>query len=357
MVPIVVRELKPRWRQLVKDDGTYEDVMLSAFVGAEGDKFTRFGIGVRNVEMGICRFWGVLLPQNLITAWRAMWLLERVKRIGPDTLVSAYKVMQRNFSRSCDGYCLQTLQGQVPEIENLRAGLLEARIPDDELDKMLKICNNQENKIDISMSELEVELAAGVINRTSEVEAALALKEKEMAWKLRVEEVSKRPLSGKQSFQRFCKDFGIQNLCSCPMGSYGVEWGHFKISKMDRRLVYYGILDEYVQELYCTKNSPQSKDFGQIGHPVLMMKDGRQLAMTHVRYNSLQGMQACLRKAPLSETDIGEWLTLPEIREQTSRAIGITCSPYAANISDAERSRGFVGALSPRKTFQYRSRG
>lgn len=355
MSMIVVRELKPQWRQLVKDDGTYEGVMLSAFVGAEGDKFTRFGIGVRNVEAGICRFWGVLLPQNLTTAWRAMWLLERVKRIGPDTLISAYKVMQRNFSRSCDGYCLQALQGQVPEIENLRAGLLEARIPDDELDKMLKTCNNQENKIDISMSELEFELKAGVISRTPEVEVALALKEKEMAWKLRAEEVSKCPLPGKQSFQRFCKDFRMRNLCDRPVGSYGVEWNHLNLNKIDRELVYRGALSGYVQELYYTKNAARSKDFGQIGHPVLMTKDGRRLAMTQVKYDQMHGMQVCFRKAPLKEDDTDEWLTLPEARALVLKLIGITCSPYA-NVSDAERSRGYIGAASSHKTFQYRSR-
>lgn len=353
---IEVRKLKPKWRQVLKEDGVYKDTMLSAFVGAKDGGITQFGIGLLDERTGKAEFWGSMLPQNLITAWRAMWLLECVKRVKPGMIYAAYCVARRNFSRSCDGHHLETLRGQIPEIESLRDELLEAKIPDGELDGMLKICNGSENGINISASELEYEWRMGTINCTEELKRTLAAIEEEKAWQARAEEASKRPLPGHQSFRKFCKDFGLRNLCDQPSGSYGADWRHCDMKKIDQELVYYGLLRERVREIYCTKNTPHSKDFGQIGHPVLVMRDGRYLALTQVKYDQLNEMQLLLQATPLSEGGYEEWMTLPQARAQAVKMVGITCGPYSS-VSDADHARGYVGASSTRKTYQFRSRG
>lgn len=347
MSMIVVRKLKPKWRQILKN-GKYRDVMASAFIGAADGTVAQFGIGLME-EDGQTHFWELVTPHYLITAWRGMWLLDRVKRVKKDTLYAAYNLMDAEYG---DEEYYDALAGQVMDLWNVRDGLLKAKIAETELDEMLKICNDA-NGIYVSTNELRRELEAGTICRTTELERTFELEAADTDRMERIKWLSEVALPKKQSFRRFCKELQIINLCDAPMGAYGIDWGHIDIKQIDRELVYEGLLRGWDRGIFCSTNSARSSNFGHIGHPVVAMSNGDKMVLEKVRYTEA-GMQ--VRIGPIFADDTpGEWLPLAQARKRIQVKVGVTCGPFA-NVSDGDRRRGYVGMLSKRRVVRHSTR-
>lgn len=197
----------------------------------------------------------------------------------------------------------------------------------------------------MSITELERELQTGIVDRTLEVERAFAIAADDVERRRRAEAMTEGYLLGHQSFQKFCEDVGIINLCDEPQGAYGCDWSHCDYGTLDRELVYNGILSGYVREVYCSRNTAESRDFGQIGHPVLSTCNGMHVALMRVKFDDL-GMQVCLKD--LEHPEAEEWLSLNQARRLVSKMGGITCEPYGGK-NDEDRERGYVRVVSNRK--------
>lgn len=341
---IVVRKLKPKWRQVENADGTYDNVMMSAFIGAKTEMLTEFGIGLIGPNNNLI-FRGLVTPHRLILAWRAMWLLDYVKRIKTDTLATVYELMRDDPAVS--SRYSESLRGQVEDLEALRLGLLEAKISDAELESMLVICNDSRNDINLSVEELEEALTDRIISPIVELEYTFRLRATDKARELKIDEIVKRPLPGKQSLRRFCEKFGIERLCRCPSGSYGVDWDYYSMNRIDEELMRAGLLHNAAIDLYCpTQKRKGSRDFGHIGHPVFKSADGRSVAVKQAKYNEVKGTLVYIE--PVLTGELGEWIVLGRARELLTKMVGVTYGEYA-QVKDSDLRRGYIG-VQPNNT-------
>lgn len=141
-----VRTMEPKCRRIYKN-GKWKSAMTRTFIGATSGRRVKFGIGLLDDE-GDAIFWGQVIPHRLITAWRAMWILERMSRADLETVKACYYCMEcyrtedSTFFVRDDEKWLQLLNGQYSGMEVLRASLAMVPISHIELDRMLKVCND-----------------------------------------------------------------------------------------------------------------------------------------------------------------------------------------------------------------------
>lgn len=314
---IILRKLGPKPRTILWDK-QWEEMELSAFVGATNDEtLAQFGIGLMDAK-GECRFWGMLHPQALVTAWRGMYVLDRMEHIRHATICHSYYLGQRKVDHDVER-ALEDTKEQLPEIEKLREEVLQMKIPDEELDRMLKICNAEDNAILLATWELEAEVEAGTIHATDEVMRALEIAAAARVRQAQNEVRSQQPLPRHQSFVQFCKGARVKNVSDYPIGSYA--WGMRGEDKIDEDIVYAGLQFGHGIDFVCSENSPPTGlERGRVGSPVVLLKDGRELVLKSVCYHDDQmWISAALVKSPDQPT---EW-KLSELAALGPQMVGI----------------------------------
>lgn len=325
---------KPRtiWR-----DGKWQEVEMTSFVGVTDEESAQLGIGLADKE-GKCHFWALAFPHALITSWRGMQVLDHLEKIGYGTIHHAYFVGERKKDSEVER-SMAELKEQLPEIETLREKLLKKPIPDDELDRMLTICNSPESHINVATWELKQEIEAGTIHETRQVKLAFEIEAKEQVRLGQNKARSKVALPAHQSFREFCQRANIQYLCSAPIGAYGWDWGHRDPGEIDEEIIFHGLQYGWSEQIFCTEEPEKADKFGQIGHPVVLLKDGRELVVCYAYYHDDQmwvGVRPVKNEDELTEWKIGELSALgPQM-------VGITLSRQSKNVTIEEVERGYV---------------
>lgn len=325
-------EMKPR---MLLEDGKWEKVKMAAFVGATDEELAQFGIGLVDGE-GHCWFWALALPHLLVTSWRGMQVLDRLERIDHGTICNAYYIGKRRADSELKR-AVPALSKQLPEIIKLRDELLRTKIPDEELDRMLEICNSPDNNIDVAIWELEDEIKAGTIQETEKVRQAFEIDAAGRVRWAQNEARSKQALPRHQSFRRFCEDAKIQYLCDVPFGAYGFDWGHRNMETLDETIVFSGLQFGHAVWFACTENPERAQSFGQVGLPVIRLADERELVLEKAHYHDDQ-MWAGARL--VKDDELTEW-RLDELASMKPRMVGITYDAYD-NPSSEDAERGYA---------------
>lgn len=272
-------EMKPRKLQ---EDGGVREVEMAAFVGATDNDISSLGIGLA-FATGEAYFWGLVLPHALATSWRGMQVLDRLEEISiHGTIAHAYDVGSRRMQDSS----LEDLELQLPEARMLREELLKTAIPDEELDRMLKICNNPANHIHVAIWELQEEIDAGTINRTEQVNLAFTLGEQSQQRRDRITAEAKH-LSAQQSFVAFCRKAGVKYLCDYLFGAFGLDWGYVPMKDLDSSIALYHNGEDSSMSIICAEKKSESvKMMGQIGRPVVRLGNAQELVLESVYYDN-----------------------------------------------------------------------
>jgi hypothetical protein len=279
------------------------------------------GISLINTNGEPASFWGPALPHSLVQSWRSSHILDQIVHIQPDILSSCYYAGTREL-HSSEQHHLDRLSNQL-NIHQLRTELLARPIPDEELDAMLNICNNPNSGIELDIHELKQELELGVINPTDELEQAFGLHENGMAQYVENMRRSKTPLPPDQSFAQFCRDFKIKNLCELPRGKYGRDWSHYDLDKLDEQIIFDSLQYRKPCAIYRSSRVKTSRNFGDIGHPILRIEGDTHLIPVSVRYHDNAILVSIV---DLMDTNNQYELTIPELRRLRPRMIGTTIS-------------------------------
>lgn len=133
----------------------------------------KFGIGLLDKDDD-GQFWGLETPHRLVTAWRGMQILDRVKRIGFGVISRAYSAGLRQEEDDI-GRWREQLKEALPELDDVREEVLSRKIPDEELERMLGICNRPDNEIAVDIKELQEEIRLGTIRETEQVRRAFEI--------------------------------------------------------------------------------------------------------------------------------------------------------------------------------------
>ncbi|MFV0485187.1 MAG: hypothetical protein ACK5MU_03110 [Candidatus Saccharimonadales bacterium] len=307
----------------VREQDGEETAPLAAFLGASSELCPSFGIGLID-ERGQAMFWGLMIPHSLITAYRGMQILNEASVLQHGVICACYHAGQREMHES-EAHYIADLETQIPDIENLRASLLEQKIPDEELDAMLMVCNSPKNGIDITIAELEIELAAGTISRTAGVEKAMQIEQEEQARRDKNTEISEQALPAEQSFAGFCEEAGVKYLCQTPIGLYGWDWGHEDLADVDREIVFAGLHYGSVKGVYCTEFPEKSKSLGSFGHPVISINNGEEnIAIEFAQYTEgAMHVYLCGVDCFGENRDRG-LVRLDELRKMNPKMVGVT---------------------------------
>ncbi len=313
-------EMMPR---IMSVHGQPEEIEMAAFVGATCGTVASLGLGLVDHD-GNRYLWSQATPHALIACWRGMFILDALSQIHSDTIPKTYRIVQRRESALLNE-ALADLKWQLPNIADLRAEFLNMKIPDGELDRMLIICNDPSNNIDVSISELKEELALGIINETEQLKRAFEI---DAACRARQEAINARckdPLPADQSFRKFCDDAGIRYLCDAPLGCYGPDWSHRNLKTLDENIVRVGLSYHNAFDIICTEYLPRpnklSNVFGHIGTPVLRLKNGVELILRTAHYHD---DEMWVTTSHVGHTDRQtEWI-LSDLAAHKPRMVGLT---------------------------------
>ena len=341
MALIILKQLDYR----VRNEKGIPTEPLAAFIGATDGDLAEFGIGLVNEE-GKASFWGMLHPHRLITAWRGMHVLDKVENIYHGTLCACYYAGLRELSGD-DKERVDELGKQIDGLDELRERLLNTVLTD-ELEEILKFCNDPGNQIHLATWEFTEEIKAGTIAMTSELQRVFDLEREAQELYQSNTAKSEEPLADAESFEKFCVEAGIGYLCDYPFGAYGWDWGHWKLEGLDTNIVMRGLQFGYGEVIYCTEYPESSDDFGAIGHPVLTMSNGAiTTVLIKVQYEDNRMI------AYLSELN-GDSKTTPmdlsALRELSPRMIGI--AHYVKDASSTEDNK--IGRYVLAKTVEPR---
>ncbi len=164
-------EMRPRWIYL---DGKYGQVPMAAFIGIATDEpETCVGIGLRE-ESGRSKFWVLPRPSMMITAWRAMNILDQVTAVKHGTICFAFRAAQRQEDEQVR-QALDELRHQLPEIDKLREELLMMPMPEAKLDALLDVCGLLGVEAEVDVRELHDELEKRRIPQTEAVRRVFAV--------------------------------------------------------------------------------------------------------------------------------------------------------------------------------------
>ena len=133
----------------------------------------KFGIGLLDEEDD-GHFWGLEAPHRLVTSWRGMQILDRVERVGFGVISRAYSAGLRQEEDGIGNWWEQ-LKEVLPNTDEMREEMLSRKIPDKELERMLRICNRPDNEIAVDIKELQEEIRLGTIRETEQVRRAFEI--------------------------------------------------------------------------------------------------------------------------------------------------------------------------------------
>ena len=136
-------------RKFVNDETKETDVTPFVIGQSKG----RFGIGLFVVRADGTKqawTWGPIWPRYLIRAWRAMKLLEEMPRIYINSAPSCLNLAEEE---SCGDDGSSIGFGGYEEFREVRAKVLALFPTEDQLERMLSVCDK--HHLDISLEEIE----------------------------------------------------------------------------------------------------------------------------------------------------------------------------------------------------------
>lgn len=326
-------------------DGKWQETMMAAFIGVMGAYRSsgkpQFGIGlVREDDHGSSDtrnflFWGSDKACCLVTAWRAAQLLDMMEEVQGNILFSAFAVCQRIQPLGMQS-CLQALSRAIPgrPILELRSDMLERWcIGDGELDEMLRICNDPESQLKVSVQELEEELLAGIIYCTPEVCRAFNRAQSEGYTFSLLKEESRKVLPPQQSLEKFCKEAKIRRLRTLPVDEQLMQDG---LMGLDQRVVYTSYrCGSGRRILCCVKHGGQSE---RVGNPVIRMRGGDEWILDEALYRDKRML---VKVRILSGWDRGGQLLAPidELVWRAPRMVGVAYGDGDYSAENERRSK------------------
>ncbi|MCL2444597.1 hypothetical protein FWD07_00565 [Candidatus Saccharibacteria bacterium] len=279
-----VLEQKPR---IISEQGS---ITLAACLVIRNDgNDTKFGIGLVDLNGQVHQFCGLSSPFQLVKAWRGMRMLDQITEINYRVMYDCYSVNTLDSRGKSYRRNLKNLSFQI-DAEKVREKLLGDKMPDAELDLILKICNDPSSEIIVDADDLEKEVKHGTINETSEVKLAFELRDIAAARMTEHERISRIPLPLNESFYHFCLRYGIKHIYRPPGIEY--NWGSYGEfnSGLDSKITYSSLEkgSSYAYRICCAqyynKSIRTSCGTGYVGYPVVRLNSGDIRALISVRY-------------------------------------------------------------------------
>lgn len=274
-------------RYAVRESGTTKTGQLAAFAGVmDEDTVPNVGIGLMDEDGYVAEFYGLRSSHNVVTAYRGAQILSKVYWLDPGTVRACYYAGARMLGEQETRY-VSELEASSPKMAELRELLLVQPIGDDELERVLKLCNSLNNRVCPSVRELRAEIKHGIITRTSQVKWIFDAERAEAERWARSSRFCKNiTLPRGQSFRRFCEDFGVKYLCAPTLedGADDMDWRPVDLSSLDESIVMDGLHYHRAKEIFCTERRPRSSQVLDVGRPVLTMRTGELLVLESVEY-------------------------------------------------------------------------
>ena len=118
--------------------------------------------------------WAPNSENRVVQCYRAIQLLSKCSKIHEDTLCACYYTMSIDDDiRTRNEYISKLRNDGFPDVENARKEIIDQKVPDEAVDKIVGALLAQGTKPDID--ELKMELEEGHINNTAQVDTALSL--------------------------------------------------------------------------------------------------------------------------------------------------------------------------------------
>lgn len=347
---IVASRITPAKPRRFFRDGKLLEVEMSPFVGVIGGKRWELCIGLMKgdeLKPGkedeyLC--WTVPLPGCLVAAWRAMQILDRVVEVQRSTLQAVYYISRRGtlprLGRYLDVVARSLPMGAEVDVESMRTRVLEYRVPREELEAMLKVCNNPENTVSVSAEELEDEVVRGIIPCTPEVRKVFDRAESGGEELRQIWTASRQPRELTDSFGYLQRVARVNRLCVLPKDE---EMQRLGLMGLDQYIVYKTLRQGESTELHCAMR--RHGKWGFYGHPVVRLKNGETRALLEVACED-ERMKLRVRvinvgRQSTAIPDSLATMTVAEALELSPRMVGVDFDEDDV-VDEESRRRGYI---------------
>ena len=299
------------------------------FVIAEAKKTLRVFCGIYQGKFGIgllehgqaLVFWNTPAPYDLLTCWQTMRSLEDHYYIEEETIAKCYRALKR---RQDDGEKLNNEAWQI--------------IGQNDLSVLLTLC--QQYEFELNLDSLRESMSVKQIEKTPILREMLIDYDKQKKESDEFFGLMQGGVKPEESFELFCRDFGIGHLCAPPADACLPCWGIYGKGDQDREIILLSLWGGKTGvAIYCCENGVGRRNMGYCGQPVIRL-NGRHFAIVRARYSTEDGMK--IELCDCSDGRCSAEYSLRYLRKQDIEMVGYAAHGYD-NDEESQR-RGFVKA-------------